>query len=124
MSKSWQEPKGPMQLCFIDLVKIPGIHIQFLFVVVSPAPRGDLAALDKWAERLSGFTQALVGRRCRNAVSQERQEALFFHRTFHQGISAAPSLAQLPLGRRWVLSGSSPHGKPQARGGFQLVAST
>lgn len=60
-----------MQLCFTDLIKIPGIHIQFLFVVVSPAPppRGDLAALDKWAERLSSFTRALVGKRCRNAVS-------------------------------------------------------
>lgn len=69
MSKSWQEPKGPAQLCFIDFIKIPGTHIQFLFIVVSPVPRGELPALDKWAERLSSFTLVLVAKRCRNVVS-------------------------------------------------------
>lgn len=58
-----------MQLCFIDFIKIPGIHIQFLFIVVSPVPRGEVPALDKWAEKLSSFTLELVGNRCRNVVS-------------------------------------------------------
>lgn len=69
MSERWQQPKRPAQLCFIDFIKIPGIRIQFLFIVVSPVPRGELPALDKWAERLSSFTRMLVGNRCRNVVS-------------------------------------------------------
>lgn len=69
MSERWQQPKRPAQLCFIDFIKIAGIHIQFLFTVDSPVPRGDLLALDKWAERLSSFTWVLVDNRCRNAVS-------------------------------------------------------
>lgn len=69
MSEGWQEPKGPAQLCFIDFIKIPGIHIQFLFIVVSPVPRREVLALDKWAKRLSSFTLELVENRCRNVVS-------------------------------------------------------
>ena len=33
MSERWQQPKRPAQLCFIDFIKIPGIRIQFLFIV-------------------------------------------------------------------------------------------
>lgn len=84
MSENWQETKGPAQLCFIDFIKILGIHIQFPFIVVSPVPRGELPALDKWAERLSSFSLVLVGNRCRNVVSQSHSKTLYFCSAFHQ----------------------------------------
>lgn len=72
------------------MIKIPGIHVQFLFIIASPVPRGEPLAIDKQVERLLGFSLVLVGRRCRGVVSYFHNRTLYFTASFIRELQSHP----------------------------------